>query len=54
MRWEWHVACMGDVKMHTLFGLENVKGNDHLRDLDTSKNYIKIDIKGRGYEDGMD
>jgi hypothetical protein len=29
MRWDGHVVRMGEMKMHTKFGLESVKGSDN-------------------------
>jgi hypothetical protein len=34
MRWERHVIHMGEVRLHTTFLSENVKGRDHVDRLD--------------------
>jgi hypothetical protein len=33
MRWTGHVACIGELRMHTVFWLENLKRKDHWEDL---------------------
>jgi hypothetical protein len=34
MMWAQHVACMGERKVHTGFWWSNLRGKDHLEDLD--------------------
>jgi hypothetical protein len=34
MRWAEHVARMREMRMNTIFWLENLKGREHLEDLD--------------------
>jgi hypothetical protein len=34
MRWAEHIARVGEIKIRTMFSLENLKGTDHLEDLD--------------------
>jgi hypothetical protein len=34
MKWEGHVTCLRDMKMHKIFWLETLKGKDHSEDLD--------------------
>jgi hypothetical protein len=40
MRWDMHVARMGEMKMHTIFWLENLKGKDHAENLGTEGRII--------------
>jgi hypothetical protein len=41
MRWAGHAACMGEIKMHTKFWTENLKGEDYLEDLGLDEMMLK-------------
>jgi hypothetical protein len=47
MRWARHVSCMEARDVHTIFWLENLKGNDHSQDLGVDGKMIFEKILGK-------
>jgi hypothetical protein len=45
MSWMGHIAYMGDIRKHTKFLLEILKGSDHLEDFSIDRLILKPILK---------